>query len=29
MTRFCFGRDRKELTGALESMKAVFSGARV
>jgi aspartate aminotransferase len=27
--RFCFGRDRKELTGALESMKAVFSGARV
>jgi aspartate/methionine/tyrosine aminotransferase len=24
--RFCFGRDRKELTGALASMRAVFSG---
>ena len=22
--RFCFCRDRKELTGALESMKALF-----
>jgi aspartate/methionine/tyrosine aminotransferase len=23
--RFCFARDRQELTGALESMKALFS----
>jgi aspartate/methionine/tyrosine aminotransferase len=27
--RFCFGRERKELTGALESMRAVFRGVRV
>lgn len=26
--RFCFGRERHELEGALESMRAVFSGAR-
>jgi aspartate aminotransferase len=27
--RFCFARDRRELTGALESMKTLFSAARV
>jgi aspartate aminotransferase len=26
--RFCFARDRRELTGALESMRAIFSSAR-
>jgi aspartate aminotransferase len=26
--RFCFARERKELNGALESMKALFAGAR-
>ena len=26
--RFCFARDRQELTGALESMQAVFAGPR-
>ena len=24
--RFCFARDRRELTGALESMRAVLAG---
>jgi aspartate aminotransferase len=27
--RFCFARDRRELTGALESMRALFAAARV
>jgi hypothetical protein len=27
--RFCFARDRQELSGALESMRAVFTGARL
>jgi aspartate/methionine/tyrosine aminotransferase len=27
--RFCFARDRNELTGALESMRALFAAARV
>ena len=26
--RFCFARDRKELTGALDSMRGLFAGAR-
>jgi aspartate/methionine/tyrosine aminotransferase len=26
--RFCFARERRELNGALESMKALFAGAR-
>jgi aspartate aminotransferase len=26
--RFCFARERRELTGALESMRALFAGAR-
>ena len=26
--RFCFARDRAELTGALEQMKMLFAGAR-
>jgi len=26
--RFCFARDRRELTGALDSMAALFTSAR-